>query len=75
MILVVMLATGFISSSDIKGNLTWKQWLQTTGGALMLAAILRGRSAHWTFHPYMFLIGALLFLGTFITWKPDQSSK
>lgn len=72
LLLVVMLGAGLISSSDIRGDLTWKQWLQTVGGGAMLAALLPGRTAQWRFHPYIFLVGALLFLSSFITWKPTN---
>ena len=78
-IVIVLLAVGLVTAFDIKGNATWKQWLQLMGGCLMLAAIwpFRGNDdpldTQWRVHPKMFLAGALIFLSTFLTWKPTQN--
>ncbi len=79
-ILVVLLAIGFVTPFDIRGDATWKQWLQIVGGSLMLAAIWPFRNydpldTRWRVHPKMFLAGALIFLSTFLTWKPIQKPK
>lgn len=68
---VVMVATGFFTDfgERLRGDLTWKQWLQAYGTFLMLAGIF----SQARFHLYVLLVGALLFVCTFITWKPDQS--
>jgi peptidoglycan/LPS O-acetylase OafA/YrhL len=76
-ILGVLLCIGFVTSFDIKGNLNWKQWLQVWAGSLMLAAILplRGNRSPWRFHKKTFLVGAVIFLSTFIPWKRNENDQ
>jgi hypothetical protein len=50
-----------------------KRWLQIVGGGVMLAEILGGRQFHYQPSPKMFLVGALVFLSSFITWKAKKS--
>ena len=49
-----------------------KQWLQILGVSLMLAAVTGGRTGVF-WHPKTFIVGALIFFATFITWKRSRN--
>jgi hypothetical protein len=71
-IVVVLICIGFVTPFDINRDMTWKQWLQIVGVALIVAAITSGRQYPWRFHPRMFLAGLLIFASTFLTWKRKE---
>jgi hypothetical protein len=51
-------------------RLSLKQQIQIVGGAIVLSGLLGGRGAHPS--RIVFLVGAAIFLSTFITWKPKK---
>ena len=50
-----------------------KHYLQIVGAVLMLLAIFHfDLLYHYEFEPKLFAAGALIFLSTFLTWKPKK---
>ncbi len=51
--------------------MTAKQWIQIVGGGLMLEGVLGGRTSHM-WHPKIILAGAIIYLSSFLIWKPKR---
>jgi hypothetical protein len=51
-----------------------KRALQGFAAVLMLEALFPRPFETPKFHPKVFVAGALIFLSTFITWKPDRKN-
>jgi hypothetical protein len=70
-VLVLLFLIGFITPSDLMGNMNWKQWVQAMGGGIMLGSIYH-RGFH--FNQKGFAVGALIFASSFLTWKRSKNS-
>ena len=72
-VLAMLIARGFITSSDIKGDLSWKQWIQVIGVVLMSSAFYDSKGpVTFHFEKWELIAGVLIFASTFLTWKRND---
>ena len=51
-----------------------KKWLQVIGATLMLSTLSsKGQPLEWRFDLNTFLVGALIFASSFLTWKRNRN--
>jgi hypothetical protein len=70
-VVALLFFVGFLTPYDIKGDMNWKQWLQVVGGGIMCGSILT-RHLEFHFDRKGFVIGALIFASSFLTWKRQR---